>query len=500
MWFRLSHLPFFFQLFIVAALSMIIPSAHALALENYAHARAFFYSSLLGLSLLLMIALAISNRRMGESGIQQLTSLALGFLLLPVYLAIPEHDVIKTTDFINAYLDMVSALTTTGFVVFEPELLPDTIHLWRAVVAWLGGALIWLVAVAILAPMNLGGFEVASGSPTNQTHYLTSNERKLFLNRNFSALLPIYLTLTGVLWFALTVSGLPGFDSLIFAMSILSTSGITAVKSLSDFNGNWIAEAVIFLFLIFAITRGVITRERSITSSGRFSSSTELWIASIIIVSVTVLLTIGQSLKLIVTQNDVYFFPTIKMIWANLFTVTSFLTTNGWPSGFWEISQIRTGFIVPGTLFAGLVLIGGGIATTAGGVKLLRVYALYANAVHEMDRLIHPSSIGQKNKIYQNELRSKAFIAWIFFMLFIIGLAAITLSLTAFGLTFEMAIITSVSALSTTGPLFNFVLGVPIDFETLGSGIKMTLVFAMILGRLEILVLLALFNSETWRS
>ncbi len=499
MWFRLSHLPFFFQLFSVAALSMFLPSAHALTFENYAEARSFFYTGILGLFLLLMIALATSNRTLEESGIQQLTSLALGFLILPVYLAIPEHDIISTTDFINAYLDMVSALTTTGFVVFQPEILSDTIHLWRAVVAWMGGALIWLVAVAILAPMNLGGFEVASGSPIHQTHYLTSKERQHFLHRNFSALFPLYLSLTGLLWFALALSGLPGFDSLIFAMSILSTSGITAVENLSDFNGNWTAEVVIFIFFIFAITRGIASRERSITGPGRFSTSTELSIASVVIISVTALLTIGQILQQIGSQKDVFCLATIKMIWANIFTVTSFLTTNGWQSGFWEASQTWSEFAAPSSLFLGLALIGGGIATTAGGVKLLRVYALYSNAVHEMDRLIHPSSIGHSNNIYQNELRAKAFIAWIFFMLFVIGLAIITLSLTAFGFNFEMAVIASVSALSTTGPLFGFILGAPIDFETLSSGAKMTLALAMVLGRLEILVLLALFTSETWR-
>ena len=479
---------------------MIIPSAHALALENYADARSFFYTSLLGLFLLLMIALATSNRIIEETGIQQLTSLALGFLLLPIYLAIPEHDVIRTTDFINAYLDMVSSLTTTGFVVFEPETLPDTIHLWRAIVAWLGGALIWLVAVAILSPMNLGGFEVSNSSPINQTLYLTSKERQLFLHRNFYALFPLYLALTGVLWLALAVSGLPGFDSLIFAMSVLSTSGITAVKSLSDFNGNWTAEAIIFIFFIFAITRGVISRDQSITSSSRFSTRTELWISAIIIIAVTIILTVGQFLQQVATREDMLSLAIIKTIWANIFTVASFLTTNGWQSGLWDTSQTWSRFVVPSSLFLGLVLIGGGIATTAGGVKLLRVYALYANAVHEMDRLIHPSSIGQKNNIYQNELRAKAFIAWIFFMLFVIGLAAITLSLTAYGFTFEMAIIASVSALSTTGPLFDFISGTPIDFAIISLGAKMTLVFAMVLGRLEILVLLALFTSETWRS
>ena len=41
---------------------------------------------------------------------------------------------------------------------------------------------------------------------------------------------------------------------------------------------------------------------------------------------------------------------------------------------------------------------GGGIATTAGGVKLLRLYALYRHGLREMDKLIHPSSLGRRGQ------------------------------------------------------------------------------------------------------
>ena len=499
MWLRLSHLPLFVQLFGITSALMLVPSAHALALENYAEARSFFYSGLLGLFLIFMIALATSNRKIEETSVQQLASLALSFFLIPAFCAIPEYDAIRTTYFINTYLDMVSAFTTTGFLVFEPEKLSNTVHLWRALVAWFGGGLIWLVAIAILAPMNLGGFEVTSGRSIHQTHYLTAKERQLFLYRNFYALLPLYLGLTGLLWLALSICGIPGFESLIFAMSVLSTSGITAVATLSDFEGIWFAEVVILVFLTFAITRGISARERSNTGLSNFSTVTELKIAAAIIIFTTLFLLFLQIFYLLEAGIPIIDLFTIKMIWGNLFTIMSFLTTNGWTSNFWFTTNEMSGFAVPGALFLGLVLIGGGVATTAGGVKLLRVYALYRNAIQEMDRLIHPSAIGQSRSIYQNELRGKAFIAWIFFMLFIISLAVITLLLSAFGLTFETALIASVSALSTTGPLPNLVMGSHIDFSIFNNGSKMILAAAMVLGKLEILVLLALFTSEIWR-
>ncbi len=500
MWLRLTQLPFFLQLFGVASLAMYFPSVHALSLENYTQARSFFYTGTLGLFFLFMVSLAASNRQLEETGIQQLVSLALGFFLLPLYLAIPAYDSIRTTYFINAYLDMVSALTTTGFVIFDPNRLSETLHLWRALVAWLGGALIWLAAAAILAPLNLGGFEVASSNRIHQTQLLTTSERRMFLRRNFAVLFPIYAGLTAILWIALAVSGLPGFESLIFAMSILSTSGVTATRALSDFDANLVVELIIFLFLILALTRGFVARERASASISNFPTTTELRIARVVILGAVVLLTLRQIIEMGNSEYAFFQMDTVWMIWSNFFTVMSFLTTNGWPSNYWDASQNWSGFSAPGLLFLGLVLVGGGVATTAGGIKLLRVYALYANAVQEMDRLVHPSSIGQTKSVSEGELRSKAFIAWIFFMLFFIALACLTLLLAASGMSFETAFVIAISALSTTGPLPEMVLDAPIDFSTMGVVAKLTLSFAMVLGKLEVLVLLALFTSETWRS
>lgn len=497
---RLYHLPLFFHLFGVASVAMLVPSAHALAVENYAEARSFFYTGLLGLFLLFMIALAASNRKIMESGVQQLASLALGFFLLPVFLAIPEYDIVQSTYFINAYLDMVSALTTTGLVVFEPDRISDTLHLWRALVAWLGGALIWLAAAAILAPMNLGGFEVAADRNVHKAHFLTTAERKHFLQRTTIALFPLYSALTACLWLGLTISGIPGFDSLVFAMSVLATSGITGVNQIGDFGANWFAEFIIFLFLFLAITRGRIGQDSPSWGAGILPYGPELRLGVTIIIFVGVLLAAMQLYNVETTNIPLFGLSALRALWADIFTVTSFLTTNGWSSAYWLETQNWSGFSVPGVLFLGIVLIGGGAATTAGGVKLLRVYALYTNAVREIDRLVHPSSVGQTRSVYQSELRSKAFIAWIFFMLFIISLALITLALAGAGMSFEVALVSCISALSTTGPLMDMVLNDSIDFIALGAVSKLVMSFAMVLGKLEVLVLLALFTPEIWRS
>ena len=74
----------------------------------------------------------------------------------------------------------------------------------------------------------------------------------------------------------------------------------------------------------------------------------------------------------------------------------------------------------------GLAMFGGGVATTAGGVKLLRVFALFKHGQREMERLVQPSSIGGAGQLARRFRRQGAFIAWIFFMLFAISIAAVT--------------------------------------------------------------------------
>ena len=118
----------------------------------------------------------------------------------------------------------------------------------------------------------------------------------------------------------------------------------------------------------------------------------------------------------------------------------------------------------------GLAMVGGGVATTAGGVKLLRVYALYLHGQREVERLIHPSSVGRASGPGRRIRRQGAYIAWIFFMLFAMTLTALTAALALFGQDFEQALILALSGLSTTGPLIHTASEEPIRLVQLGPG------------------------------
>jgi trk system potassium uptake protein TrkH len=185
--------------------------------------------------------------------------------------------------------------------------------------------------------------------------------------------------------------------------------------------------------------------------------------------------------------------------WGALFTVMSFLTTTGFLSNSWGDAQQWSGLATPGLILMGLCLIGGGVATTAGGVKLLRVFALYRNGRREMERLVHPSSVSNAGPMAQRLQKNGAFIAWIFFMLFALSLAVVTILLAASGASFEESVVMAIASLSTTGPLLEMGGDTPIRLIELNSFAKSVFVGAMVLGRLETLAIIALLTPDLWR-
>jgi trk system potassium uptake protein TrkH len=67
------------------------------------------------------------------------------------------------------------------------------------------------------------------------------------------------------------------------------------------------------------------------------------------------------------------------------------------------------------------------------------------------------------------------------------------------GVQFETAMVLSVSALSTTGPLAEIAAETPISYAGIPDLAKIVLALAMVLGRLEALAIIALLNPEFWR-
>ena len=503
---RIRHIPLFLALSGLMAASMFVPAGHALANERFNEARAFFYAGTLGLFLVVLVTLALGSRgRRAHGGLTDLAALLAAFTVLPLFLAVPFYEGLRNTSFLNAYVEMVSSLTTTGATLFDPARLSDTMHLWRAQVGWFGGLFIWIAAAAIMAPLNLGGFEVTASAEPGRSD--TPFERydvtgvNLRLQRSARQLAPVYAGLTLVLWVCLVIAGERPLVGLIHAMSTLSTSGISPTAgNVAGGDAGLPGEVLIFLFLFFGLSRLTFSSDTLTTARPGLHNDPEFRIGILLVAGVPAILFLRHWLAAFDVDAVENFAAAGRALWGGVFTVMSFLTTTGFESRDWIDARGWSGLATPGMILLGLALMGGGVATTAGGVKLLRVYALYLNGLREMDKMIHPSSLGRDSGHGRRIRRKGAFVAWVYFMLFAIALAAVTALLALFGVDFENALVLSIAALTTTGPLVTAAADTPIPLVETAAAVKIVLSAAMILGRLELLAIIALANPALWRA
>lgn len=502
---RFAQMPLFLQLSALSGLLMLVPSIHALAREDFHESRSFFYAGLLTVIITSFVAIALAGRASNRSALRQLLALLGAFAILPAVFAVPFFEALRTTTFLNAYFEMVSSFTTAGATLFEPDRLSETLHLWRATVGWAGGLMMWVAAAAILAPLNLGGFELTASAEPGRGEARVANmdgaDPSTRVTRVLGNLLPIYGGLTAVLCVCLIVAGDTPYLALCHALSAMATSGITPLSDMDQLPSGLYGEALIALFMLFAISRLTFTND-TVTGAGSGTSlrdDPEFRIGLILALIIPVFLFLRHFIGAVEIDEGRNITEALVAFWGAIFTVLSFLTTTGFVSAGWDEAQSWSGLQAPGLILLGLALMGGGVATTAGGVKLLRVFALYLNGLREMQRLVHPSSVGNTTARARRLRREGAIVAWVFFMLFALSMATTTIILSALGVDFEQALVLSIAALSTTGPLIEHGTSTPVDLASLSGSAKMVVATAMVLGRLETLAIVALFTPEIWR-
>ncbi len=501
----IARLPLLVILTGLTALAMYLPAIHAAVLRDYQVARPFFYGGTVFLLLAVMVGIALSNRRNRSSAGRDLAALLGAYLWLPVMMAVPFDQAVRDTSFFNAWWEMLSSFTTTGATLYERVgRLPPSIHLWRALAGWLGGFFVLLSVAAILAPLGLGGAEVTTArkgadSAGAARGIMRGADLATRLPHYAGAVFPAYAGLTLLLWIILLGLGGQGLTALIHAMSTLSTSGITMVGGLSRDGGGILAEMVIFVFLTLSLTRRSLPGP-TLTGRGHpVWQDPEVRLAAFLLLLVPGILVLRHWIGALSYEGEENLATAARAFWGALFTTLSFLTTTGFESGDWEASRAWSGLRTPGLILVGLAMMGGGIATATGGLKLLRIYALARHGERELARLVHPSSVGGGGAAQRQLRQGGAYMAWIFFMLNALAYGGFLLAFALAGLDFDRALVMTVSMVTTTGPLSQMGAEQAIPLLELSAPVKLIAAAAMVLGRMEVLALIALLAPGTWR-
>ena len=493
MWLEFKRLPLVISLLGLLVLSMLVPAVHGLTFGEAYQGRTFLYAVLLEVFVLIFIWLAVKNNKKSVKRHAGLWSLLLFFIVFPMALAVPFQEVLVTGGIIDAYLDLVSVITTTGLTVFPDSSLSGTLIAWRVCLGWLCGFLMWVFAWSIFAPLSLGGFELLEKKDNRKVNVQNvfvdsgSLPSEKFWNET-ARLAPIYINITIVCALVLLISTRdPGFAAL-RAMSTIATFGI-------DLPGEgargYAAELTLFFIMMFALSRATISGSFFKKKYFELFFDREFRLGLAIVVCSTVLI------FSFILEDEFELLKVAKLAWGAFFTSISFLTTTGLVSEF--LPSEFTTFIEANLILSALAIFGGGVATTAGGIKLLRIHILGKHCRLEVNHLLSPAQVITG----QNDLKLKnyhtAMLACVFFMVFILSFALITLGLALTGSTISEAVALTLATITNTGPIVEQINTNSEPIFEFSFSAKIILAGSMVLGRLEVLALLALLNPDIYR-
>ncbi|MFQ5567830.1 MAG: potassium transporter TrkG, partial [Paracoccaceae bacterium] len=381
---RLLRLPVFPLCLGVLALAMLGPALFGLIQGDEYSARSFLYTAIFTGFASATLTMALGSRGHGgrdRTPRGELRALVICWALVPLFAGAPLWLRTPYIGAWGAWFEMVGVFTTTGGTVYgEPETVPDAIHLWRGMVAWFGGLVTLVAAFAILAPHNLGGFEVTvhsaqgagqSSGPISLQGTSTArlDER---LARTLRTLLPVYGALTAMLAFLFSALGQDGLAAAVHAMAIVSTSGISPYSDGLAAQPSFLIELVAVLFMVLAATRLTYSEARRFGSVERWHRDPELKLMALLVAVATLALFLRHWFGALTIDMGDRASEVLPALWGAVFTSLSFLTTTGFESASWHSARDWSGLANPGLILLGLCAIGGGAATTAGGIKLVR--------------------------------------------------------------------------------------------------------------------------------
>jgi trk system potassium uptake protein TrkH len=413
-----------------------------------------------------------------------------GFLLIvllwfifSIFASIPFILKTNPLTIVNAYFEAVSGLTTTGATIFvnlDNEL--KSILFYRALLQWVGGLGIVVLALALFPILGIGGMQLYRGEASNPVN---NNKLRPKMAETAKSLWFIYLFLTILCFFCYRFSGMTNFDAVTHAFTTIAIGGFSNYdNSFAYFSNNLIyLFASVFMFLSAISFSLHFVAFNKIDITGYFKDKELRFYSTIIFVSFILIFIVLQS------TNANGNFDTLIL---SVFQTISFATT----TGFVSTDQSSLPLFIPYLLIA-LAGMGACAGSTGGGLKAIRVYILFRQAKNELKKLIHPSSVIPL-KIGDNVIDKEiSDSVWGFVSVYLFALFFGILLILATGINIETAFSTIFSCLNNLGPALG---DATENYASLNDASKIILSFTMILGRLEIYTLLVLFTTFFWRS
>jgi len=406
---------------------------------------------------------------------------ALSWLSIAIFGALPFIFSTMNLTVTDSFFESMSGITTTGStIIANLEETPKAILLWRALLQWLGGIGIIVMAITLMPIMNVGGMQLFRISNNDSSEKILPKSKEIALR-----LIYIYSILTFFCAAFYKLFGMNYFDSLTHAMTTIATGGFSNYNESIGYFDSASIEIVSMIFIILgslpfiAYIKFLSGNRQIFKTDEQIKTFFKMIIFSIIILS----------LYLSFNHFDKFNLRSI------LFNVISIITGTGYVND--QFDNWGSFTIV---LFLSLMFIGGCAGSTTCGVKIFRFQILYLFIVNQLKKIIYPKGVFVI-KYAQSSINEKfiaSIISFIFFYFVIFFCLAALLSLT--GLDFITAISGAATSISNVGPGLGSEIGPNGNFSTLPDTSKWILTIGMILGRLELFAILVLFLPAFWRN
>ena len=408
---------------------------------------------------------------------------ALSWLSIAVFGSLPFIFSNLELTITDAFFESMSGITTTGStIITNLNESPKAILFWRAILQWLGGIGIIVMAITLMPIMNVGGMQLFKISSNDSSEKILPKSKEIAIR-----LILIYTSLTTLCAISYKVFGMNFFDSITHSMTTIATGGFSNYnESIGYFNSAKIELASIFFIILGSIPFIAYIKFLSGDKKIFFSDVQIKTFIKIIIISTLILF-----IYLLLQNKDV---SEISLRSVS-FNVVSILTGTGYVT-----QEFDNWGSFPLIFFLILMFIGGCAGSTACGIKIFRIQILFLFLINQLKKIIYPRGIFLIK--YDNNNVDDKFMASIisFIYLYIIIFFSITALLSLSGLDFITAISGAATSISNVGPGLGSLIGPNGNFALLPDISKWILSIGMILGRLELFAILVLFLPSFWRN
>ena len=436
------------------------------------------------LTLFIGISMTLINWGQGERlSLQQAFIMTIfSWVALAAFAAMPLAFSQLNMSYTDAFFESMSGLTTTGStVIVGLDSAPPGILLWRALLQWLGGVGIVVMAVAMLPMLQIGGMQLFKVEAFDTPEKVLPSAARFALSITL-----IYVFLTFVCAVCLRIAGMNWFESIAHAMTTIATGGFsTRDASIGGFDSALIEYIVVAFMLVGSLPFALYLQ----TVQGKRGALFQDVQVRIFLIAVVSLVTVMTSYQIYAGVNEGW--DTLRY---SAFNLVSVMTGTGYSS---QNYNTWGPFAVVALFW--IMFIGGCAGSTSCGIKIFRFNVVWAAMASHVGRTLYPHGIFTPR--YAGRPIDQAVITSVmsFFFLFFASIFMLALALSFTGLDFVTALSSAATSIANVGPGLGNLVGPAGTFHDLSEEAKWLMSAGMLLGRLELFTVLIIFTPGFWR-